>query len=172
MKYCTRCKLIFNDNNQNICPKCRKKLISNPSSYSAVKVITANGFELERIRSALTDADIPFSVQQTRSDTGIQILNSAPPENCNIFVPLSSYDDAIEVLVGINALKDNEIPEINEETQKEIKKAKADAEKNDMSPRKRFWVKLLSLIAFLLIISGVVFLTDYLMSFVKTFFGW
>lgn len=172
MKYCTRCKLIFNNDNQNICPKCRKKLISNPSPYSAVNVVTANGFELERIRSALTDADIPFSVQETRSDTGIQILNSAPPENCNIFVPLSSYDDAIDVLVGINALKDNEIPEIDETTQEELKKVKAQAEKDEMSPRKRFWVKLLSFIGFLLIITGVVYLTDYLMSFVKTFFGW
>lgn len=172
MKYCTHCKLIFSNDNKINCPKCRKKLISNPNHYSAVNIITANGFELERICSALTDADIPFSVQETRNDTGIKILNSAPPENSNIFVPLSSYEDALNTLIGINAVKDNHIPEFDDEMQDELKKAKASAQKEDISPKKRFWVKILSFIGFLAILAGVVYLTDYLMSLIKPLFGW
>ena len=71
--------------------------------------------ELERIRAALHDADIPYSYQEARRDTGIQILNSAPPENCDVFVPLSAYNDALEVLIGIGALKENDIPDIDDE---------------------------------------------------------
>ena len=171
MKYCTRCKIIADDN-KNVCIKCGKKLISNPNHYSAVNVITANGFELERIKSAFTDAEIPFSVQQTRNDTGLQILNSAPPENCNIFVPLSSYNDAISILVGIGAIKDDEIPEMDEQTQNDIKKAKKDAENEELSPRKRFWVKLLSFLGFILILIAVTFFADYIGSLIKQLFGW
>lgn len=170
MKYCTRCKLIA-DNDKDICKKCGKKLISNPNHYSAVKIVTANGFELERIRAALTDAEVSFSVQETKQDTGLQILNSAPPENCNVFVPISDYDEAVSVLAGIGALNDDEIPEIDEQTQEDINKAKKEAENDEMSPRKRFWVKLLSLIGFLIVIAGVVYLTDFLVAFIKTLFN-
>lgn len=171
MKYCTKCKLIADDG-KTVCTKCGKKLISNPNHYSAVKVITANGFELERIRAAFTDSEISFSVQQTKNDTGLQILNSAPPENCDVFVPISDYNEAVSVLVGIGAIKDNNIPEIDEQTKKDVDKARQEAEDNEMSPRKRFWVKLLSFLGFLLIIAAVTYFSDYIGSLIKQLFGW
>lgn len=171
MKYCTRCKCIFNDD-KNICIKCGKKLIPNPNHYSEVNLITANGFELERIKSALAETDIPFSVRETRKDVGLQILNSAPPENCNVFVPLSCYDDAVSLLVGIGALKENEIFETDEQTQEYIKNAKKNAEKEELSPAKRRTVKIISLILFLLILAGTVYLADFLLSLIKPMLGW
>ncbi len=171
MRYCTHCKTIFNDN-VTVCKKCGKKTISNPNHYSPINIITANGFELERIKASLSDSDIPFSVQETQQDTGLQILNSAPPENCNVFVPLSSYDDAVSVLVGIGALKDNEIPEIDEQTQSYIKKSKKNAQETQLSPKKARIVRILSFIGFLLVLVGVVYLTDFLISFIKPLFGW
>lgn len=169
MKYCTHCKIIT-DNDKQVCCYCNKKLISNPNFSSPAKIVTANGFEIERIRAALTDAEIAFSIQQTKNDTGLQILNSAPPENCNIFVPISDYDEAVSVLAGIGALKEEEIKELDEETKENIKKAKQ-TQDDDMSPRKRFWIKVLSGIGFLIILALVTYLADFLVALVKNLFN-
>ena len=157
MKYCTKCKKLYNDNNTESCSVCGKALISDPSHYSPVKVVTANGFELERIKAALTDAEIPFSVQECADDTGLQILNSAPPENCTVFVPLAYYSQTTELLIGIGAI--NEAEELSEEDEQHFAEERRKTEE-EMSPRKRFWVKLLSIILFIGLLAGVIFLAD------------
>ena len=96
MRYCTKCKILTRDHEK--CPFCSRKTIDNPSHFSPVRIITANGFELERIRAALNDAGIPYSYNESVKDTGLQILNSAPPENCDVYVPLSAYAQACELL--------------------------------------------------------------------------
>lgn len=167
MKYCTKCKKLYNDNSAECCSACGKALISDPSHYSPVNIVTANGFELERIKAALTDSDIPFSVRECADDTGLQILNSAPPENCTIFVPLAYYTQTTELLIGIGALK--EADELSEEDEQHVA---AEKEKNEeeMSPRKRFWVKLLSIILFIGLIAGVIFLADLIGRFINPSF--
>ncbi len=115
LKYCSKCKNLHFSKELDKCPRCGKRLIDEPSHYSPVKIVTANGFELERIRSALTQADIPFSVTEEKYDTGLQILNSAPPENCAFCVPIAHYDKAVETLVGIGALDEDAIHELDRE---------------------------------------------------------
>lgn len=159
MKYCSKCKKILTKNLDQ-CPKCGRRLIDNPNEYSPVNLVTANGFELERIKSALTDAEIPFSVKEERYDTGLQILNSAPPENCLFSVPLSEYRKAVETLVGIGALNENsleELPDENEEFSRE--------NSEELPENKARLIRILSFVAFLAILAGAVFLTDYLLSF-------
>ncbi len=168
MKYCTKCKKIYNNSAERCCGK---KLTVNPSTFSPVAAVTANGFELERIRAALNDAEIAYSVQQIKKDTGLQILNSAPPENCTVYVPLCDYDAALSVLIGIGAIDEAAAPEFSDEDIQELQKAKEQAESEELSPRKRFWVRLLSLIGFLLILTGVAYLTDWLLSFVTPYLG-
>ena len=157
MKYCTKCKKIENDLQRANCRFCGKALIDNPSHYSPVHIVTANGFELERIKAALTEADIPFTVQQTKDDTGLQILNAAPMENCQVFVPLAYYTDSTSLLIGIGALREAE--ELDEEEEKRLQEERKKTEE-ELSPQKRFWVRLLSIIAFIGLVAAVVFLAD------------
>ena len=170
MKYCSKCKKIHHNKELTQCPKCRRKLIDDPNYNSPVNIITANGFELERIKSALIDAEIPFSVKEERYDTGLQILNSAPPENCSFFVPLSRYDEAVDTLIGISALDENTLPALDTEDEAFLEKSREN-EKNDELPEdKARMIRILSFIAFLAILAGFVFLTDHLLSFITPLF--
>ncbi len=170
MKYCSKCKKIHHNKELTQCPKCRRKLIDDPNYNSPVNIITANGFELERIKSALTDAEIPFSVKEERYDTGLQILNSAPPENCSFFVPLSRYDEAVDTLIGIGALDENTLQALDKEDEAFLEKSREN-EKNDELPEdKARMIRILSFIAFLAILAGFVFLTDHLLSFITPLF--
>lgn len=171
MKYCSKCKKLYFTADGERCVRCGRRLIDEPSHYSPVELVTANGFELERIKAALTDGEVAFSVQEIKKDTGIQILNSAPPENCAVFVPVSDYQKAVEVLAGIGALDENDIEEIGDDDRQKLEKAENDSKSEEMSPRKRFWVRLLSFIGFLLLIAAVVYFTDFLASLLKPLWG-
>ena len=157
MKYCTKCKKLYFSSDAEACTKCGRDLISDPNHHSPVDIVTANGFELERIKSALTEAEIPFTVQECENDTGIQILNSAPPENCRVFIPLGFYTQASELLMGIGALKETE--ELSREDEERLLEERMKNEE-EMSPKQRFWVKLLSLIIFIALLAGVILLAD------------
>lgn len=166
MRYCTKCKKLYKGDETEKCFVCGKKTISDPSHYSPVNVVTANGFELERIRAALHDADIPYSYQEARRDTGIQILNSAPPENCDVFVPLSAYEKTMDVLIGIGAVKE----EISQADTEKLREAEKAAEDEELPPEKARRIRILSGIAFILLLVLVVWLVDIGFEFVKSLF--
>ncbi len=167
MRYCTKCKKIYTSDESESCTVCGRELISDPSHYSPVNIVTANGFELERIKAALTEAEIPFSVKECPDDTGLQILNSAPPENCTVSVPLGYYSQTVELLIGIGALKEAE--ELSDEDAQLVAEERQKTEE-EMSPRKRFWVKLLSIILFIGLIAGVILLADIIGRFINPSF--
>lgn len=166
MRYCTKCKKLYKGDETEKCFVCGKKTISDPSHYSLVNVVTANGFELERIRAALHDADIPYSYQEARRDTGIQILNSAPPENCDVFVPLSAYEKTMDVLIGIGAVKED----ISQADTEKLREAEKAAEDEELPPEKARRIRILSGIAFILLLVLVVWLVDIGFEFVKSLF--
>ena len=158
MKYCSKCKKVHINTEIQNCPACKRKLIENPNGFSPVNIITANGFELERIKSALADSEIPFSVKEERYDTGLQILNSAPPENCSFFVPLSHYDKAVETLIGIGALSEEAVEEIDKADKEYLEKARL--------------IRIFSFLGFIAVLVGFSFLVDYLLSFITPLLGW
>ena len=172
MKYCSKCKKIHTNKELKNCPICKRKLIENPSHYSPVNLITANGFELERIRSALTQADIAFSVKEENYDTGLQILNTAPPENCSFFVPLSHYDKAVETLIGIGALKSNPLEELDKEDEDFLEKSREQEKKEELPEGKARLIRILSFLAFLVFLGIFAFAVDWLLSLVTPLLGW
>ena len=161
MRYCTKCKILTRDHEK--CPFCSRKTIDNPSHFSFFFIITANGFELERIRAALNDAGIPYSYNESVKDTGLQILNSAPPENCDVYVPLSAYAQACELLTGIGALKEE--PDIPADDEL-LENAKKDAKREELDPQKAKRIRIISLIVFLLILAAVAFITDFIVDMI------
>ena len=172
MKYCSKCKKIHTTKELTQCPTCRRRLIENPNHDSPVNIITANGFELERIKSALTDSEIPFSVKEERYDTGLQILNSAPPENCSFFVPLSHYDKAVETLIGIGALSEEAVEEIDKADKEYLEKAREQEKKDELPEEKARLIRILSFLGFIAVLVGFSFLVDYLLSFITPLLGW
>ena len=168
MRYCTRCKCLYKNDQTESCPVCGRKTITDPSHFSPVRIVTANGFELERIRAALEDGDIPYSYQEAPRDAGIQILNAAPPENCDVFVPLSAYQQAVELLIGIGALQEDAIPD---EADPVLQKAQKEAAEEELPPQKAKMIRIVSGIGFLLLLVLVVWLTDFVMEFIIQLFA-
>ncbi|MBQ9461506.1 MAG: hypothetical protein IJU51_06285 [Clostridia bacterium] len=157
MKYCSKCKKIYTKSNPEICPACGRELISDPGSFSPVDIVTAHGFELERVCSALKEAGIPFSTREVRRDMGIQILNAAPPENCIVTVPLEQYQQAVELLIGIGAMQQAE--ELSDDDRQQIADDKA---KNDeeTSPTKGTFNKVVLIIMFIILVGITIAAAD------------
>ena len=164
MRYCTKCKKLYTTDDLTTCRLCGKPLIDDPNQYSPVDVVTANGFELERIKAALTEAKIPFTVRETRADTGLQILNAAPPENSCVTVPLGYYTQTMELLIGIGAVQEAE--ELNADDEAKLL-AERQQTQEEMSPRKRFWAQLLSILLFIGLVALVVLFADWIGHFIN-----
>lgn len=164
MKYCSNCKKIFNTNTDE-CPKCSRRLIAQPSGESPVVIKLSGGFEAERIIAALKDEDIPSYQKEAKGSAGLRILNSAAPEESEIYVPLSAYNKAVDVLVGIGALNPDE-DEVLDVDDSELPPPPME----EMSSRKRFWVRVLSIILFIAVVWIVISLTDFCTAWIKSLF--
>ena len=95
----------------------------------------------------------------------MKILNEGDLGENNIIVPLAAYNHACDVLIGIGAMK----PEDNSITVPDD--IKIDDSDQDMSPRKCFWVKLASIILFIIVVWIVITVTDAGIALVKNLFG-
>ena len=95
----------------------------------------------------------------------MKILNEGDLGENNIIVPLAAYNHACDVLIVIGAMK----PEDNTLTVPED--IKIDDLDQDMSPRKRFWVRLASIVLFIIIVWIVITATDAGIALFKNLFG-
>lgn len=174
MKYCKKCNLLIKDNS-NSCTKCGKALGEDkPSAKSPVVVVTAAGFEKERICTVLTENDIPYSVRVV-AKKGIPTEPNAVAGNNKtaheIVVPYEFYNKAMEQLVGINAvqLDDDELQQLTQALElEEDSEKKADAD--DYFSTKNRVVRIVSAIAFFALVALVIFGVDAVMAIIKTFF--
>ena len=170
MKYCTKCKNITNDDKAEICSECRKKLISDPAPSSPVRIITAQGFEFEHICAALDDGGLPYSYSRENNDALFRAgVPSAAAYN-EIFVPLTYYPDAQEILENIGAKDERHAVMLSSEDLQKLEHAKAMEKGDEMSPGKARAIRIVSGIAFLLLLAGVVFATDWVIALVKAIF--
>lgn len=170
MRYCTRCKRLYLDSEPVLhCPECKRQTVEEPNPASPVLIATANGFELERILSALKGEDVPCTYQHTRLDTGLQILNSAPQENCNVFVSLQDYEKAVGVLAGIGAISDESVISAEEHADA-LRAVSSKKEAEELTPEKARVVRILSGIGFLLLIVAAVYLTDLVTGWIRSLF--
>ena len=106
--------------------------------------------------------------------TGIALaLYDAKLLNIAVLVPYSALPKAYEVIqsVGIDARFDETILETAKADIEKYKLSLKNNEENTMSAAKRTTVKVLSAIAFLILIALVVFGTDYVMELIKNLFG-
>ena len=164
MKYCNKCKRTYDDS-QERCTNCKSKkpLLPIEDENTPVYLISADGFERERIQTALTDNGIPSDSIIREEDIMPKAVKGYSTSWRDILVPYSAYDKAYDICVGIGAVKpEGEVKVIEEEAEAE--------EFEDMPPAKRTTVKIISAILFIIIASMVIFGTDAITGFIKGLF--
>lgn len=164
MKYCKKCKRVYQDELE-YCTSCRsrKPLLPLTDSSTPVYLTSADGFERERIQTALTDNGIPNDSVIVEEDIMPASVKGYSSSWRDILVPYSAYDKAYDICVGIGAVKlEGEEKIIDEDPPAE--------EFEDMPPAKRTTVKILSAILFIIVAALIIFGTDAITGFIKGLF--
>lgn len=119
-----------------------------------VFLIKSSSFEHERIKAALEDAKIPFVERFDKKERSSEVITGKNEAIVNIYVRYDKLDQAIELLIGIGAIKidgDLEKENIIEE----------------MSSNKRTLIKIISIIIFILIIWFIIYGVDFVVGTIK-----
>lgn len=164
MKYCKKCKRTYQDA-QECCTHCRKQYPLQPltDSNTPVYLTSADGFERERIQTALSDNGIPNDSVIVEEDIMPASVKGYSSSWRDIIVPYAAYDKAYELCVGIGAVK-------LEGEEKIIEEEAPEEEFEDMPPAKRTTVKVISAILFIIVAALVIFGTDAITGFIKGLF--
>ena len=158
MKLCTKCKHLHNDEDA-VCSNCNSPLESITDENTPVYLLSAEGFELERVKTALEDNSIPCdSVIKDKQLKKQEFINKNSAES-DILVPYAAIkEDDTQVLEDAVEQKDSNEPTLDEKFE-------------EMSGVKRTTVRVLSAIAFLALVALAVYGTDFITGFIKGLFG-
>ncbi len=171
MKYCKKCKHIHNDCDLN-CPDCKVQLVDISDKNTPVYLLSASGFELERVKSALNDSGIPSDAVK-KKDGSADAGMGCDFSEYDLLVPFRAYEKAFDVCIGIGAVKAENEKLLDEDvtvpTNKDVKPA--DERFEEMSGVKRTTVKVVSAILFLILVAAVIYGTDFITGFIKSLFG-
>lgn len=170
MKYCKNCGRIIDDSIQK-CPSCKNGKIVNgePEKNFPVVAVSASGFEKERICAALGDDKIPYSTRIAKKQFSTDAVTGSSNADYDILVPYSFYVDAMNLLVGINAvILDKEQLENLKKNSNESQYDEFDGE-NYYSTKNKI-IRMVSVILLLAIMAGVVLGVDAVMALIKSFF--
>ena len=164
MKYCKKCNRMYKDD-ESKCLNCNKPLYEIKDSNTPVYLISATGFELDRVMSALGDEGIPCGKLRNAKSVSADAITGFDTSDYYIAVPCSAYKQAVEVCIGIGAIKEDEaeivdgdLPEFEEEQFEE------------MPSGKRTAVRIISAIMLIILFGGAIYLTDFIMQLIKGLF--
>lgn len=155
MKYCRKCRTIFEDD-ITTCLECKDKLTYKVNIDDEVFLIKAYGFELERIKAALEDKEIPYIERLDKKERSAQAITGKNDALTNLYTTVEKYEYAIDLLYSIGAIKPEE--DIEEDIKDEF---------DDMSPRKRTIVRIVSIVLFIIIVWLVVSGVDFIAALIK-----
>lgn len=174
MKYCVECKKLCNGTD-TICTDCNKKFREIIDINEPVLLTVIGGLERNIVCGALTDAQIPF-VERSYDKGGVsnEIVTGYDAKLLNIAieVPYSAIPKAYDAIVSVG-IEPRFDEAILEEVKADIEQYKLEmkAEEVPMSNAKRTTVKVLSAIAFIILVALAVFGTDYITGLIKNLFG-
>ena len=130
-------------------------------------LVSASGFELERIQTALSDNGIPNDSKPQKRNFSASAVTGVDMSVRDIYVGESDYEKAYDLCVGIGAIKiEGEPEEIIGETEDEPPE-----EFEEMSPGKRTAVRIISAALFILLAAAVIFGVDFFMGWIKGLFS-
>ncbi len=172
MKYCKRCKHIHNDN-ETTCTDCKKPLAEIQDKNTPVFLLSASGFELQRIKTALNDSGIPSDATPQKKNMSAEAVTGYDVSEYDLLVPYQAYEKAYDVCVGVGAIKGENEQIIDENvatpTNEGVKTAEEEFE--EMSGAKRTTIRVVSAILLLIITAMVIFGTDFITGLIKNLFG-
>ncbi len=172
MKYCNKCKRIYNDEDVS-CPECKgkSKLVPIEDDNTPVYLMSAEGFELQRVKTALEDSGIPNDTAAKKHNYSAEAVTGYDISKYDILVPYSAYEKAFDVCVGIGAINIGE-EEILDDDGKPVNsdQKSLDEQFKEMSGFKRTTVRVVTALLFLGLVALAVFGTDFIMNFLKSLF--
>lgn len=128
-------------------------------------LVSASGFELERIRTALSDNGIPNDSKPQKRNFSAKAVTGTDISIQDIYVAESDYEKAYDLCVGIGAIKLE-----GEETILGEEEAAAVEEFENMPSGKRTAVRIVSAILFVLLAAMVIFGVDAITGWIKSLF--
>ena len=128
-------------------------------------LVSASGFELERIHTALSDNGIPNDSKPQKRNFSAKAVTGTDISIQDIYVAESDYEKAYDLCVGIGAIKLE-----GEETILGEEEAAAVEEFEDMPSGKRTAVRIVSAILFILLAAMVIFGVDAITGWIKSLF--
>ncbi len=157
---------MYNDNEEK-CTECKKPLYEIKDDTTPVYLLSATGFELDRVKAALEDNGIPCDSLRKKNTTSADAVTGFDTSEYYIVVPYSAYEKAYDTCVGIGAIKDDEAKIIDEE----VPYSESEEQFEEMSSAKRTTVRIVSAILLVIIFAGVIYGTDFIMHFIKGLFS-
>lgn len=132
-------------------------------------LVSASGFELERIKTALSDNGIPNDSKAQKKSFSAKAVTGVDNSEQDIYVSEDDYDKAYDLCVGIGAIRpEGEEQEILPDDGSAP--APAEEEFEDMPDGKRTAVRIISAILFVLLAAMVIFGTDAITGWIKSLF--
>ena len=154
---------------------CKHKLAELKDVNEPVRLCVIGGTERAMLSGMLKDAEIPFVEQNTQPMglanemvTGYDVKLS----NINMLVPFSALPEASELLSSIETVE-NKIEPHMEEIKAEISRLSdqgAEQEEKKMSPALRTTIKIITALAFLILIGVAVIGTDKITEWIRSLF--
>ena len=154
MLYCPKCQVLVKEGDR--CPACNSKKLRDPQEGDPVMLLTATEKKCRRIAGALDGQEIPHE-ERVCGVEGIASAYAGEGGMCNknIFVPYDRLEEAVELMYPIGVTGSG-------------KSAEEADEAAEMSPRKRFIVRAISVVLFILLIWAVVTMADAAAGWVKS----
>lgn len=171
MKYCKKCRHLHNDNEEK-CSVCKKPLFEITDDTTPVYIMSADGFELQRVKTALEDSGIPCDSVPQEYTTSAKAVTGYDNSFSDIVVPFAAYEKAYDVCVGIGAIKEGEEEILDFDGNPVNSDTKTATEQfEEMSGVKRTTVRVVSAILLLMIFALVIYGTDFITGLIKNLFG-
>ncbi|MGN0488900.1 MAG: hypothetical protein ACI4HO_06530 [Ruminococcus sp.] len=166
MKYCTKCRRLYNDEDTE-CKECKKgKLETITDESTPVYLCSGDVMERDRVQAALKDSKIPSDYKRNMVSANSQVVTGMDFDGFDILVPFDMYEQAFDVAVGIGAIK------LNEEEMLAYKLDKNDGieEFEEMSSSKRTTVRIISAILIIIAFAAIIYGVDFIMALIKNLF--
>lgn len=132
-------------------------------------LLSASGFELERVKTALADNGIPNDSKPQKRNYSAKAVTGVDNSEQDIYVAEADYEKAYDLCVGIGAIRiEGEEPQILDE---EAGAEPYEEEFEEMPAKKRTAVRIISALLFVLLVAAVIFGTDMITGWIKGLFG-
>lgn len=171
MLYCDKCQILSED--EEICPFCGNRRLRPAAANDPVLLYTTWNEEAQRIAAAFDDDGIPH-MERVQEGGGASpvLLGQNRCAQIRIFVPFGEIGHARDVMRGIGALKDGGKDDLqfSDKAAETASKDTGGKKEAPMSPGRRAFMRILSILMFLLLVCAVVFGADAIVGGFKSIF--